>query len=432
MAKFQEKKEEITEKYIINGGTHLSGKVKVSGSKNATLPIVASTVMHPARYLLRNIPEIKDVFHMLEIVVKLGGKVEQVKPNTYLIDTRKIKSYTPSKKLVRNIRASILFIGSLLARFGKANIAQPGGCFIGSRPLNTHFKALRDLGVRIINKGDYYAISVKDLTKEKSIILSEMSVTATAIILMLASLGKKIEIRLAAAEPHIEDLCKFLSKMGLKLKGCGTHNITVFGQQKLKKYIEHTIIPDQIEAGTFAIAAAVSRAEVEILDFVAAHNDILLAKFTEMGVNYEVKSKNRLLVKRSTLLKACDIRTDVYPGFPTDLQAPMAVLLTQAHGNSEIHETMFEGRLNYIKELKKMGADVIVRDPHHAIVSGPTPLFGTTITSFDLRAGATLIIAALIAEGQSIIRDIHLIDRGYEKIDEKLTKLGANIKRVEV
>lgn len=420
------------EKYILKGGTHLRGRVKVSGSKNAALPIIAATIINSGVYKLRNIPEIQDVLHMLDIVEGLGGKVTRLAKNVYEVDTRKVNSSKPDKKLVRNIRASILFIGSLLARFGKINIAQPGGCFIGSRSLATHFKALRDMGVRIIRRGEYYSISMKEPKKESKIILTEMSVTATAIVLMLASRATKTEIRLAAAEPHIEDLCKFLKKLGVKIEGCGSHNIVVYGSKRLKSRIEHTIIPDQIEAGTFAIAAAASRAEVEIDNFIAIHNDALLAKFEEMGVNFEIKSKGKLLIKRSTILKAINIRTDVYPGFPTDLQAPMAVLLTQVEGTSEIHETLYEGRLNYIKELRRMGAGALIKDPHHAIISGPTPLFGKTITSFDLRAGATLIIAALIAEGESTIKDIHLIDRGYENIENKLIKLGAKIKRIKV
>lgn len=431
MSKNNCKNQEVKEQYVLEGGTHLSGRVKVSGFKNSALPIIAATVISPGIYKLRNVPEIKDVFHMFDIVEGLGGKVNKLKKSIYELDTRKIKSYTPNRKLVRNIRASILFIGSLLARFGKTNIAQPGGCFIGSRPLGTHFKALRDLGVRIIRRGDYYSIAIRELKDESRIVLTELSVTATAIILMLASRAKRTEIRLAAAEPHIEDLCKFLKKMGLKIEGCGSHNIVIWGTKKFNKKVEHTIMPDQIEAGTFAIAAAASRAEVEIENFIISHNDALLAKFEEMGVNFEIKSKNRLLVKRSTILRAVNIRTDIYPGFPTDLQAPMAVLLTQAEGTSEIHETMYEGRLNYIKELRKMGAEAIIKDPHHALITGPTPLFGKTITSFDLRAGATLIIASLIAEGESTIKDIHLIDRGYENIEDKLTKLGAVIKRVK-
>jgi UDP-N-acetylglucosamine 1-carboxyvinyltransferase len=416
------------EKFIMSGNAHLKGTITVSGSKNAALPIICATLMHPGNYTLKNVPEINDVKVIFEIIEKLGAKVSRKKINVYEINTKNLNSWEPDLKLVRNVRASILLIGPLLYRFGRVKIAQPGGCFIGSRPLLTHFKALRDMGVRIIRSGEYYHLSIKKIKDNNTIILRELSVTATAIAIMVAALTKKTKIRLAAAEPHIEDLCDFLKKMGVDLKGCGTHNITV-SKKKLSSNFSHTIIPDQIEAGTLAVAAVVSRGAVTIKNFIPQHHDALLSKFEEMGVNFIIK-KNILYIKRTTILKPTDIRTDIYPGFPTDLQAPMAVLLTQAEGTSEIHETMFEGRLNYIKELKKMGADVVIRDAHHALISGPTALYGKKIKSFDLRAGATLIIAGLIAEGESEISEIHLIDRGYEKIEEKLNSLGANIKRV--
>ncbi len=418
------------EKFLIRGGTHLRGKVSVSGSKNAALPIIAATLISPSSYRLLNVPEIEDVFTMFKIIRKLGGKVIRIKKNVFVVDTKKVKSFTPDYKLVRNIRASVLLIGPLLARFGKVKIAQPGGCFIGSRPLTTHFKALRELGVSIKERKNYYFLEANKLRENEKIVLAEMSVTATENILMAVSKTKNTRLRMAACEPHIEDLCRFLIKLGVKLKGVNTHNLKISGVKNLNRNIEHKIIPDQIEAGTLAIAAAVSRGEVEILNFISDHNDLLLTKFEEIGVNFKVL-KNKLVVKPSTNFKATTIRTDIYPGFPTDLQAPMAILLTQAEGTSEIHETMYEGRLNYIKELKKMGAEAIIRDIHHILITGPTPLFGTKISSFDLRAGATLIIAALIAEGESEIDNIHLIDRGYEHIEEKLNSLGADIKRVK-
>lgn len=418
------------ENFVIKGGAHLRGEVTVSGSKNAALPIIAATLITPAAYRLKNVPEIDDVKNMLEIIEKMGAKIKSFNNNVLEIDTNEVNSFEPDYKLVRNMRASVLFIGPLLARFGKVKIAQPGGCFIGSRPLTTHFKALEDLGVEVKEEGNYYYLEVKELKEKRRVILNEISVTATENILMLASKTKLTEIRLAASEPHVVDLCNFLEKMGVKIEGKGSYNLKITGNG-YKKFIEHEIIPDQIEAGTLAIAAAVSRGNVKINNFISEHNDILLVKMEEMGVNFEVKD-NSLFVKPSTSFKATNIRTDVYPGFPTDLQAPMAVLLTQAEGTSEIHETLYEGRLNYIKELEKMGAEVVIKDPNHALVTGPTPLFGTSISSFDLRAGATLIIASLIAEGQSNIDNIHLIDRGYERIEEKLNKLGANISRVKV
>jgi len=417
------------EKFKIIGGTHLRGKVTVSGSKNAVLPIIAATIIHPAVYKLSNVPEIDDVKIMLKIMRKMGAEIKKVRKNVFEINTKKISSYEPDYKLVRNIRASVLFIGPLLARFGKVKIAQPGGCFIGSRPLTTHFTAFEKLGVSIEEEGGYYILSAKRMKTNKKVVLGEISVTATENILMAASKINFTKIRLAASEPHVEDLCNFLIKIGVTIEGINTHNLKVYGNRNFKSYIEHRIIPDQIEAGTLAIAAAVSRGNVEINDFISDHNDILLNKFEEIGINFEARDK-KLFIKPSTVLKAVNIRTDIYPGFPTDLQAPMVVLLTQAEGTSEINETMFESRFGYMQELKKMGADVVISGVHHALVTGSVPLYGTKISSFDLRAGATLIIASLIAEGESEIDNIYLIDRGYENIEKKLNSLGAKIERV--
>lgn len=422
---------ENKERFKIIGGVHLRGRVSVSGSKNAALPIIAATLIQPSTYRLFNVPEIEDVGTMFKIMRKMGAEIKRLKKNVFEIDTKKVSSFEPDYKLVRNIRASVLFIGPLLARFGKVKIAQPGGCFIGSRALTTHFKALKDLGVSVKERENYYYLSTKGLLSGKKIILNEMSVTATENMLMAVSRLKFIKLRMSASEPHIEDLCRFLVKLGVKIEGVNTHNLKIYGAKRFKKNVEHKIIPDQIEAGTLAIAAAVSRGRVEINNFISDHNDLLLKKFEEIGVNFEAKN-SALIIKPTTIFKATNIRTDVYPGFPTDLQAPMAVLLTQAEGTSEIHETMYEGRLNYIKELCKMGAEAVIRDSHHALITGPTPLFGTKISSFDLRAGATLIIASLIAEGESEIGNIHLIDRGYENIEGKLNILGAKIKRVSI
>lgn len=420
----------VKEKFKIIGGTHLRGRVSVSGSKNAALPIIAATLIYPVVLRLSNVPEIKDVKNMFEIMEDLGAKITRVKKNFFEIDTRNVNSFEPNYKLVRNMRASVLFIGPLLARFGKVKIAQPGGCFIGSRPLNAHFQALKELGVSIKECENYYLLKAQEIKSGKKVVLDEMSVTATENLLMVASKTKYTKLRMAACEPHIEDLCKFLVKLGVKIEGINTHNLKIYGSKRVKKNIDYKIIPDQIEAGTLAIAAAVSRGKVEINNFISDHNDILLTKFKEIGVNFEVKNST-LFIKPSTNFKATDIRTDIYPGFPTDLQAPMAVLLTQADGTSEIHETMYEGRLNYIKELRKMGAEAVIRDSRHALISGPTALFGTKISSYDLRAGATLIIASLIAVGESEIDNVPFIDRGYENIEGKLNSLGAKIKRIK-
>jgi UDP-N-acetylglucosamine 1-carboxyvinyltransferase len=414
--------------FLIEGPSKLNGEVTVSGSKNAALPIISATLLAKGKYTLENVPDISDIRTLLDIVNDLGI-TSTFNNNVLEIDTTKLDSFTPNPKKVRNIRASILLAGPLLARFGNVKITHPGGCFIGARPLDTHFKAFESLGAKVKVEDEFYEISGK-LTGNK-IILKEISVTATENAIMAAVLAQgKTELRLAATEPHVVDLCDFLNKMGAKITGIGTHNLIIEGVKDLKP-ANHTLIPDQIEAGTFALAIAASRGEGIIHGFVMDHHDILLAKMSEANINYEIIDSNTLKIRRTSAINAMNIRTDIYPNFPTDLQAPFGVLLTQAEGTSEIYETLFEGRLNYINELNKMGANGVIRNSHQATITGPTPLFGTTITSLDLRAGATLIIAAIVAEGTSKIENIKLIDRGYEKIEEKFSALGAKIKRVE-
>jgi len=407
----------------------LNGEITISGSKNAALPIIAATILAKGKYKISNVPMILDIDHMLSILKDLGAKVA-FSNNVCEIDTTNLNSYEPDSKKVRNIRASILLLGPLLARFKKVRIAHPGGCFIGARPVGTHFKALAELGAEILEDNSCYSLRTDALIGKK-IILSEISVTATENLLMAAALAEGVtEIRLAATEPHVVDLCNFLVLMGSKIDGIGTHTLIVTGQKSLKP-ADYTICYDQIEAGTIAIAAAASRGIVTIKGFVARDQDILTNLLLEANVHIEILDETTAIIKRSTSYRALNkIRTDIYPNFPSDLQAPMGVLMTQADGTSTILETMFEGRLNYLNELNKMGADCIIKNSHEATITGPTPLFGTTIESFDLRAGATLLIASFIAEGESVIEKAEIIDRGYEKIDERLNALGANIRRV--
>jgi UDP-N-acetylglucosamine 1-carboxyvinyltransferase len=416
-------------KLIINGPCKLSGEFTVSGSKNASLPIICATLLADGVFKITNIPEISDIKNLLDIISKIGGKYT-LENNTLTIDTDGINSFEPDPKKVRNIRASILLLGPLLSRFKEVKIAYPGGCFIGARPVETHIRALCDLGAEILECQDSYHLRCKKL-KGSKLILNEISVTGTENAIMAAVLASgETEIRLAACEPHIEDLCNFLNKMGAKISGIGTHNIKIIGVTKLKA-VEYSVIPDQIEAGTIAIAAAASRGDLVIHGYVQDHQDILTKKFEEIGVNFQILDNNSIHIMPTHNFHPTKIRTDIYPGFPTDLQAPISILLTQASGNSEVYETLFEGRLNYINELNKMGANGIIKSAHEAIITGPTPLFGTDIISLDLRAGATLIIAAFIASGESTINQAEIIDRGYEKIDERLNAVGANIKRID-
>lgn len=416
------------EQYVINGPSRLNGKVKISGSKNAALPIIAASVLIPGKVSLSNVPHINDVLSMLQILEKAGAKYTFA-DNLLVIDNSELKNTDPDKELVRHLRASILFMAPFLIRNKKVFLPHPGGCLIGSRPIDVHLAALKKMGATFEKAGDTYLSNAASI--QAADMCADFSVTGTENIVMAAVLTPgKTTVKLAAAEPHVQDLCNFLVKAGAKIDGIGTHNLEIEGVKDLQP-IEYEIIPDQIEAGTFAIAAAASKGEVEIEGFVQKHHESLLSKFDKCGVPYVIDG-DTLTVKPTHLLKSFKIRTEIYPGFPTDLQAPMAILATQADGTTEIYETIFEGRLGYVSELSKMGASCVTRDAHQASITGPTPLTGTRITSFDLRAGATLIIAAIISQGESRLDQIEVIDRGYEKIEEKFRALGADIKRVKL
>lgn len=414
-------------KFIITGGRPLRGKINVSGAKNAALPIIAATLLTRKPCTITNVPRIGDVLVMLRILEKLGAQVE-FKNHTLKICTRNVKSYKPDIKLVGQLRASIVLLGALLARFGKAQIHYPGGCLIGARPLDTHLQAFKDLGAKIRSQGKIYYFELKHPRKKK-IILAEMSVTATEnILLACATSSDKNEIRLAACEPEIENLIDFLKKMGVKIKGKGTHNLEITGSSSLKS-ANIKIIPDRIEAATLVILGAATKSQIEIGNVNLDHLDMFLNKAKEVGINLQTR-KNSIIIKPSQKFNPVKIRTDVYPGFATDFQAPFAVLLTQAKGKSIIFETLFENRFGYIGELVKMGAKAKLNDLHRVEIYGPTKLRGTKINSLDLRAGATLVIAALCAQGTSEINNVEVIDRGYEALDKRLSKLGAKIKRV--
>jgi len=415
-------------KFIIEGGQRLKGEIKVGGMKNAATPILASTLLISENCLLKNLPNITDVKTMIEILKSLGSKIEFLEEHVIKINNENVSLQSLDKILIKKMRSSILLMGPLLAKFGQVEIPEPGGCIIGNRPIDSHLYALEKLGAKIEKENDFYGLKTKGL-EGAEIVLPEFSVTATENAIMAAVLAKgKTIIKLAAAEPHVQDLCNFLNKAGAKISGIGTHTLEIQGVKKLNG-VEHTIIPDQIEVGTLAVIATLNRGEILIKDIIPEHLDIILLKLKEIGVIFELKG-NSIKVYHTANLKAFNLQTLPYPGFPTDLQAPFGVLATQCQGTSLIKDPMYEGRLGYIQELIKMGANAIIADPHRVIITGPTPLYGQEIKSFDLRAGATLIIAGMIAQGITIINDAQLVDRGYEKLDERLNKLGAKIKRI--
>lgn len=414
--------------FIIEGGRKLQGKIKASGMKNAATPIIAATVLTDEECVIGNVPRIKDVKKMLEILCSLGSRAEWSADNELTICNKDIKLERLNKKVFATMRSSILFLGPLLRRFGEVSLPEPGGCIIGNRPINTHLYALEKIGAAIKRENGVY--NIKGNLRGATIILPEFSVTATENILMAAVLTAGVTtVKLAAAEPHVADLIVFLNKMGARVKGAGSHVLEIEGVKKLRG-AKHSIIPDQIEIGTLAVLGAATNGDLVIEGVVPEHLDIILLKLQEAGARYEL-AKNSLIIKGKQNLKAFRLQTLPYPGFPTDLQAPFGVLATQCSGMSLIHDPMYEGRMSYAGELIKMGANVIEADPHRVVFSGPTPLFGQEIKSFDLRAGATLIIAGLIAEGQTIINEAEIVDRGYERIDERLRELGAKIRRVD-
>ncbi len=419
------------QKFIINGGKSLNGQIDVMGSKNAATPILSACLLTKEECIIDNIPLINDVLKMIELLESMGVETEWIEKRKLRIKAG--DNVDPEKMnfdIVGHMRSSILLLGSMLARFGKFKIQQPGGCIIGARPVGVHFEALETLGAKITSENGFYCFESEKLVG-KTIILKEFSVTATENLMMAAALAEgTTTIKIAAIEPHVQDLARFLNKMGARIKGMGIHTIEIQGVKKLHG-AEHKIIPDPIEAGTFAIAAAATKGTVQINNVNPHELDLVIEKLREIGTNIEVKN-NKLLIKPASKFNAIKkIETRTYPGIPTDLQAPFAILATQAEGTTLIHDTMYEGRLAYINELNKMGANAIICDPHRALITGPTPLYGQDITSFDLRAGATLIIAALLAEGQSTIDKIEQVDRGYENIEERLQNLGADIQRVE-
>lgn len=416
-------------RFIINGGKPLRGTVTASGSKNAALPIICATLLSEDQYRIKNVPDIADVRTLLSIMKFLGSEFT-FEDNVLTIQTKTLKTREIPLHLVNSMRASILLIGPLLARVKKISIGYPGGCVLGKRPIDTHLDAFRALGVSIQEQGEIIYLDARD-AKPGNVVLKEISVTATENLLMFASgLSGEMELRLAAQEPHVVDLSKFLIESGVFLQGEGSHTIMIRGGQKLIG-IEHRVTSDYLEIGTLAIAAAGTFGDITIRDVNIHDLDALWQKLEEAGVTVEF-SENAVRVQGSKTVKPiAKLDTGIFPKFASDLQAPFMVLMTQANGVSKVFETLFEGRLNYLFELEKMGARFEFLNPHQAIVIGETPLKAAPIASCDIRAGAAMIIAALMAKGTTEISQINYIDRGYERLDEKLRSLGANIVRCQ-
>lgn len=414
--------------FILHGGKPLSGEITVAGSKNAALPIIAASLLVEGTVLLRRVPHILDVEVLLGILQSLGATVSW-NGNEVTLDTRGVKNEEPPAALVGSLRGSILLLGALLGRFRAVVMGYPGGDVIGVRPVDTHLAAFKEMGARV-EVGEKIHIEGNHLRSAR-IILEETSVTGTenAILVGCAVLGTT-EIRMAATEPSVQALIAFLHRAGATIRGAGTSWITIEGGKPLRGEIEFTLPADSIEAGTYAALAAATRSELLIHGVDSNELDALLLLLRKFDVHYRDYS-DRLLIKKTKVLRAAKIQTGLYPKFPTDLQSPFGVVASQAQGVSLINDWMYENRLNYLNELKKMGANAEILDPHRAIVIGPTPLYGKEIHSLDIRSGIALVIAGLTASGKTIIHEAEKIDRGYERIEERLKRLGAEIERVE-
>ncbi len=415
------------QKFLVKGGIPLKGTFSPSGSKNAALPLICATILNKRKTVLKNVPDIDDVHALLQIMESLGT-LYRFENNILEIDHSKLRNQEIKHENVCKMRAAILLLGPLLARFGEVKMEFPGGCVIGRRSISAHLRGLVALGAEIINDREIIHLKAKKLTAQK-VVMSEISVTATENVLMLAAaIAEKSEIRLAASEPHVQDLCHFLNKLGAKVQGIGSHKIQIEGI-KNSANAEYAVTTDYLEIGTIALAAVLTNGSLTIENINHDHLDSFWQKLDEAGANFEL-ADSQVKITPPHNLKAVKLHTAVFPAFPTDLQAPFAVLLTQAEGVSKIFETLFEGRLNYLFELEKMGAKVEFMNPHQALLIGPRKLNSCPIASCDLRAGAAMVIAALAAKGETEITNIAYIDRGYEKLDAKLRKLGAKIERV--
>ena len=414
-------------KFIINGGQALSGNVQISGSKNAALPLIAASIL-VREIRLSNVPRIKDVENMLEIVDFLGGSFEWLGENDLKINTEKLVS-KPLPEAARKLRASILFAGPMLARFGEAELPYPGGDVIGARPLDTHLDAFRKLGVDVAER-ENLCLKVNKLNGAK-IVLSEPSVTATENVLLLAAgMDKDAEIRLAAAEPHVQDLCKFLKAAGAQISGVGTTTLKIRGGKIFLKNVEHEVIPDDLEISTFAVLAASTKSQVTLSAVNFEYLDSVLLQLEKMSVNFKREENSLTILQPVSAYKSFRIQSGLYPKLVCDHLPPFAVLATQAEGASLVHEWLYEARQSYLRELMKMGANAVIMDPHRALILGPTPLYGKEVESYDIRSGMTMVVAALVAQGQTTISGVEHIDRGYEKLAERLKSIGANIKRI--
>lgn len=410
-------------KFIIQGGKKLEGEIKISGSKNAALPIIAATVLNAGTTTLYNVPDIQDVNTMFEILKKIGATIKR-KNNKIIITTSKVHTYEIPDDLMRQMRSSVILAGALIGKYHKARFSCPGGCDIGSRPIDLHLKGFEKLGVEIKEEyGEIYCSAEKIIGTQ--IHLDFPSVGATENIILASCLGEGTTIITnAAREPEIEDMIKYLNKIGAKINGAGTDKVEIVGVRKLSE-VSYNIMPDRIETGTYLVAGAITTGNIKLLNVNPTHIEPILNKLDEVNCKLNI-SKNEIEIIAPKRVKAVDIKTMPYPGFPTDMQSIFGALLITAKGTSVITENIFESRYKYAQELIRMGAKINV-EGRTAIIKGTKRIQGANVVATDLRGGASLVVAGLYAKGITQVDNVHYILRGYEKMDEKLKKLGAKI-----
>lgn len=416
------------EQYVIKGGNPLNGEVEIGGAKNAALAILAAAIMTDETVTIENLPNVRDINVLLQAIAEIGAMVDRIDAHTVKINGSFIKDVTVDNEFIRRIRASYYLIGALLGKYKKAEVALPGGCDIGSRPIDLHIKGFRAMGADVdIAHG--LVIAEAEKLNGTHIYLDKVSVGATINIMMAAALAQgNTVIENAAKEPHIVDVANFLNSMGADIRGAGTDVIRIKGVEKFHD-TEYSVIPDQIEAGTFMMAAAATRGDVLIKNVIPKHLETISAKLSEIGAQIE-ESDDAVRVVATQRLCNTQIKTLPYPGFPTDMQPQMAITLGLSTGTSTITESIFENRFRYVEELRRMGANIKMVEGNTAIIHGVEKYTGATVAAPDLRAGAALVIAGLAAEGYTTVTQIGYIKRGYERFDEKLRALGGLIEEV--
>lgn len=419
------------DKFRITGGRTLEGRVSISGAKNSALPCMAAGLLTAGTVTLHNIPYVRDIITQRRLLEDLGATVLTPELRSHKISAPHIEVFEAPYELVKTMRASVLALGPLLARFGKAKVSLPGGCAIGTRPIDLHLNGFAKLGAEVkLQGGNVVARAPKGgRLLGADIEFDKVTVTGTENLMMAATLARgTTTLRNAACEPEVEDLAALLNKMGARIRGEGTQTIEIKGVDALES-AQHTIIPDRIETGTFIAAAAITKGELEIKDCEPQHLKAVIKKLREVGVEITELNQSTLLASGKNTLTAADVVTQPYPEFPTDMQAQYMALMTRASGRAVISETIFENRFMHASEMQRMGAHIQI-DGHHAVVEGPCEMTGAPVQASDLRASASLVLAALVAKGETVIDRVYHIDRGYEKIETKLRGVGAEIERI--